>query len=178
MQKPILVLLFGSVLVGALMEAEPPPALDPAAENGPVEEPIVPVAAPLETSPQTHVEVGSGSVTLERAGDGHFYAEAQVNGMPVKFLVDTGASAIALSREDAQRAAVTVDPAMDEIIGSGASGPVKGQMVKLDRISLGPTEVQDVQAAVLAGGQQSLLGQSFLSQFEAVTIEGDKMVLR
>jgi aspartyl protease family protein len=98
--------------------------------------------------------------------------------MPVKFLVDTGASAIALSRRDAQRAAIPTDPTMDEVIGTGASGPVKGQFVKLERVRLGPAEARNMDAAVLAGGEQSLLGQSFLSQFQAVTIEGDTMVLR
>jgi aspartyl protease family protein len=177
MQKLILVLLFGSVYVGALMDAEPP-ASGPEAETRSSEEPILAVAPPLESPSQTLVEVGSGSVTLERAGDGHFYAEAQVNGMPVKFLVDTGASAIALSRRDAQRAAIPTDPTMDEVIGTGASGPVKGQFVKLERVRLGPAEARNMDAAVLAGGEQSLLGQSFLSQFQAVTIEGDTMVLR
>lgn len=177
MQKFILILLFGSVFVGALMPAAHP-ASDHSAESRLSEEGSVTVARPPETLPQTQVEVGSGSVTLQRASDGHFYAEAQVNGMPVSFLVDTGATSIALSREDAQRAAVATNPVMDEVIGSGASGPVKGQFVKLDSVSLGPTEVRDIDAAVLAGGTQSLLGQSFLSQFEAVTIEGNKMVLR
>ena len=177
MQKLILVLLFGSVAVGALMPTVPP-ATVPAARSSISEERMATVSQPSEPSPETHVEVGSGSVTLERARDGHFYAEAQVNGMPVRFLVDTGASAIALSREDAQRAAVSTDPAMDEVIGTGASGPVKGQFVTLERVSLGPAEVQDVEAAVLAGGKQSLLGQSFLAQFDAVTIEGNRMVLR
>lgn len=177
MQKLVLVLLFGSVFVGALMPSgRSAPAAGTASTQS---EDRMPAAVPAsETPPQTHVDVGSGSLTLERARDGHFYAEAQVNGMPVKFLVDTGASAIALSREDAQRAFVSTDPAMDDIIGQGASGPVKGQLVKLDRVSLGPAEALDVEAAVLAGGKQSLLGQSFLAQFNAVTIEGNKMVLR
>jgi aspartyl protease family protein len=124
------------------------------------------------------VEVGSGSVTLKRAEDGHFYAEAQVNGAPIEFLVDTGATAIALSRDDARRASVETDPESDEVIGSGASGAVMGQMVTLERVSLGPMQVQNVSAAVLSGGKQSLLGQSFLGQFNSVTIEGDTMVLR
>lgn len=177
MQKLVLVLLFGSVFVGALMPAVEP-VLDSSAETSSSADQIIKAAPPSETPPQTHVEVGSGSVTLERARDGHFYAEAQVNGMPIKFLIDTGATAIALSREDAQRAAVPTDPALDEVVGTGASGPVKGQFVTLERVSLGPTQVRDIDAAVLAGGTQSLLGQTFLSQFQAVTIEGNKMVLR
>lgn len=178
MQKLVLVVLFGSVLVGALMPTQPLPTESPApSEQAERRAPSAITAAPKEEQ-QTYVEVSSGTVTLNRASDGHFYAQAQVNGMPVDFLIDTGATAIALSREDAQRAFIVTDPAMDEVIGSGASGSVKGQMVKLDRISLGPAEVRDIDAAVLAGGKQSLLGQTFLAQFNSVTIEGNRMVLR
>jgi aspartyl protease family protein len=177
MQKLVLVLLFGSIAVGALMPSqqltsEPPRSVSARPERA------LTVAASPQNEEQTRVEISSGTVTLDRSSDGHFYAQAQVNGMPVKFLVDTGATNIALSREDAQRAFIATDPEMDEVIGSGASGAVKGQIVKLDRVTLGPAEVLDIDAAVLAGGKQSLLGQSFLAQFESVTIEGNKMVLR
>lgn len=177
MQKLVLTLLFGSVLIGALMPSAPP---DPAAPSDlpPPRDPAPTPASAAKPQVETQAEVGSGSMTIERSGDGHFYAEVQVNGMPIQFLVDTGASGIALSREDAQTAFVPTDPTQDETIGSGASGPVKGQFVRLDRVKLGPVEVQDAPAAVLAGGKQSLLGQSFLAQFKAVTIQGDTMVLR
>jgi aspartyl protease family protein len=176
MQKLVLVLLFGSVFVGALMPAQPIPSPS-AAPPRPADQPVH-LVKQVEDHSSTHVEIGAGTVTLPRAADGHFYAEVQVNGMPIKFMVDTGATAIALSREDAQRAFIAIDPAMDEIIGSGASGAVKGQLVRLERVSLGPAEVRDMEAAVLAGGKQSLLGQSFLSKFNSVTIEGNRMVLR
>lgn len=175
MQKLALVLLFGSLALGAMMPSTPP-ASEPASQREP-EAARTLAPSPAENSREP-ADLGGGSVVLERSSDGHFYAEAQVNGMPVEFLVDTGASAIALSRDDAHSAFVPTDPTMDEVIGSGASGPVKGQVVRLGRVSLGPLEVEDVPAAVLAGGKQSLLGQSFLSQFNSVTIQGDRMVLR
>lgn len=177
MQKLVLVLLFGSVAVGALMPSQQLTSEPPQSVGGRPEQTLT-VGPSFENEEQTQVEIGGGTVTLDRASDGHFYAQAQVNGMPVKFLVDTGATNIALSREDAQRAFIATDPAMDEVIGSGASGVVKGQMVKLDRVTLGAAEVIDIDAAVLAGGKQSLLGQSFLAQFNSVSIEGNKMMLR
>jgi len=122
-------------------------------------------------------ESASGTVTLDRNSDGHFYAEVQINGMPVEFLIDTGASGIALTREDAQRAGVPLGYA-SEVVGEGASGEVRGQYVTLDRVTLGPKEVTRADAVVLEGGGMSLLGQSFLSQFGSVSIEGDRMVLR
>ena len=64
------------------------------------------------------------------------------------------------------------------VIGQGAGGDLTGEIVALDRVSLGPKEVRDMRAAVIDGGDISLLGQSFLSQFASVSIEDDKMVLR
>jgi len=120
----------------------------------------------------------SGTVTLQRAYDGHFYADARVNGAAIHFLVDTGASGIALSADDARRAGLAFDSNQSEVIGSGASGAVLGHYVRLNRVELGMKSVSDTQAVILDGGDRSLLGQSFLSQFGSVEIHGDTMVLR
>lgn len=119
-----------------------------------------------------------GSVTLERNGDGHFYAEAKVNGASIRFLVDTGASGVALAQDDARRAGIPVTPSDFEVVGQGASGEVRGQPVSLERVSLGHKESVDLPAVVLEGSEHSLLGQDFLRQFRSVSIEGDRMVLR
>ena len=120
----------------------------------------------------------SGEIVLNREYNGHFYADVEINGSPVRVLVDTGASGIALSRDDARRAGLAVSAGMFDVVGEGANGEVHGEYVKLDRVSLGATQVEDVSAVVLDEGQQSLLGQSFLSKFETVEISGDRMVLR
>lgn len=117
-------------------------------------------------------------ITLQREEDGHFYADAQVNGTPVHFLVDTGATGIALTHEDAQRASIALDPSSEQVVGMGAGGELRGQFVTLDRVNLGLKEVRATRAAVIEGGDRSLLGQSFLSQFGTVEIRGDTMVLR
>ena len=121
---------------------------------------------------------GSGAITLERSYDGHFYADVQVNGSPIRFLVDTGASTIALSRDDARTAGLAASISMPEVVGEGAGGAVHGEIVTLDRVVLGTTEATNVTAIVLDGGSQSLLGQSFLSKFGSVEIRGDTMVLQ
>ena len=60
----------------------------------------------------------------------------------------------------------------------GANGDIHGEFVKLDRVTLGPKTVEGVTAVVLDAGEQSLLGQSFLSKFDTVEIRGDTMFLR
>jgi len=126
---------------------------------------------------ESAAEPGEGLV-LERRGDGHFYADVEVNGVPISMLVDTGASAVALSAEDARRAGIATTIGMSEVIGEGAGGAVQGDIVTIDRIRLGDTEKSGVTAAVLKGGSTSLLGQSFLREFDQVEIRGDRMHLR
>lgn len=118
------------------------------------------------------------AIELKRDYNGHFYADVEINGSPVRVLVDTGATGIALSRDDAQRAGLAVSAGMFNVIGQGADGDVHGEYVTLDRVSLGDTTVESVPAVVLDSGEQSLLGQSFLSKFETVEIKGDTMLLR
>jgi predicted aspartyl protease len=67
---------------------------------------------------------------------------------------------------------------MNDVVGEGADGAVHGQYVRLDRVELGPLTAEGLPAIILNSGGQSLLGQSFLSRFSSVHIEGDKMILR
>lgn len=117
-------------------------------------------------------------VRLERNEDGHFYADVEINGARVHALVDTGATGIALSREDARSAGIATSIGMPGVVGRGADGDVHGEIVMLDRIALGGKAAEQTPAAVLNAGEQSLLGQSFLSKFDSVEIRGDTMVLR
>jgi aspartyl protease family protein len=134
----------------------------------------VPQAAPAAEMEQA----SAGGLTLHRQWDGHFYADTQINGASIRMLVDTGATSIALSRDDARRAGVGISIGMPTVVGRGASGDVKGEYVTLDRVSLGGESAQGVSAIVLDGGEKSLLGQSFLSKFASVEIKGETMVLQ
>ncbi len=147
---------------------------------GPTSAPAVRLAesSPPAATP-TAMIVQGGETILPRAPDGHFYADLQVNGRTIRFMVDTGASGVALTREDAMRAGVTFDPGRFEIVGTGASGPVRGQRVRIAEMRLELKQVSDVEAAVLDDGLGvSLLGQSFLSRLSSVTIADDRMTLR
>jgi aspartyl protease family protein len=121
---------------------------------------------------------GVKDVVLYRHNDGHFYADAKVNGTLVHFLVDTGASTVALTASDARKAGLSVDEANFAPVGSGASGMVKGQRVMLSSIALEGKRVEDVSAVVLADDLDvSLLGQAFLKRIQSVNIADDEMRL-
>ena len=128
-------------------------------------------------SPASQSAVG-GAITLQRQMDGHFYADAEINGATIHMLVDTGATAIALTRDDARKAGIGISIGMPNVVGQGASGEVKGEFVTVGRISLGGKTGEAMDAVVLDGGGMSLLGQTFLSKFASVEIHGDTMVLR
>ena len=117
-------------------------------------------------------------LTLRRQGDGHFYADTMINGAKIHMLVDTGATGIALSRDDARRAGIGVSSGMTQVVGRGAGGDVHGKYVTLDRVSLGGKRAENMPAVVLDGGEKSLLGQAFLARFASVEIKDDRMVLR
>jgi aspartyl protease family protein len=132
-----------------------------------------------QAAPAVELQQASGNgVTLQRQWDGHFYADTQINGATIRMLVDTGATGIALSRDDARRAGIGISIGMPNVVGRGADGDVHGEVVTLDRISLGGESAQGMPAIVLDGGDRSLLGQTFLSKFASVEIRGDTMVLR
>lgn len=164
-----------SVAVGGSMSSDPAVvAIEqaaPAAESDPSEA----SAAPEQVAQPASEE---GTVELNRSADGHFYADIQVNGAHVHALVDTGASGIALSRSDARNAGLATALAMNEVVGRGADGDVFGERVTLDKVTLGHRSAEALAAVVLSSGEQTLLGQNFLSQFESVEIRGNTMVLR
>ena len=113
---------------------------------------------------------------LRRGDDGHFYADAQVNGTTIRFLVDTGASMVVLTRQDAQRAGIQLPSTRTMAMGVG--GPIEVIPVTLDRIAVGGIEARGVEAAIADETPVSLLGQSYLQRVGSVEIRGDTMVLR
>ena len=116
---------------------------------------------------------------LEREGNGHFYTHARVNDAElVHFLVDTGATSVALTVDDARRLGIPVDPAEFTVIGEGASGLVRGKEVMLKSVEVDGKRVDNVRGVVLEGSRLSLLGQAYLSRMGEVEMSGDYMVLK
>ena len=117
-------------------------------------------------------------IVIQRSSDGHFYTDVSLNGHSVRFLIDTGAGAVALTQEDAALAGIKVDSDEFGAIGEGASGLVRGKFVELDTMKIGDFAPQDVKAAVVEGASVSLLGQPFLDQLDEIVIREDEMILR
>lgn len=135
-----------------------------------------PAPAPLPPSSDGY---GGRQIIIERKADGHFYADATINGQLVRFLVDTGATTVALTTRDARHVGLFFSPNEFTAIGRGASGEVRGKLVTIDRIALGHVEARQVRGAIIDDGLDiSLLGQSFLSRIGSVRIAEDRMTLR
>jgi aspartyl protease family protein len=121
--------------------------------------------------------VEGGEVVLPRAEDGHYYATLEVNGTPVTFLADTGASTMVLTREDAR--ALGIEPESLTYLGQAqtANGIVRTARVILPEVTFGPFTDTDVPAHVTDGALfGSLLGMDYLDRFD-VRIENREMVL-
>ncbi len=116
-------------------------------------------------------------VVLTRASDGHFYTDAQVNGRTIHFLVDTGATTVALSKEDADLAGIST-AGLASGTAQAASGRVRITPVTFDKVGIGNIEETAVDGVVMDGEMGiSLLGQSWLKRINSVTIADDRMTL-
>lgn len=130
--------------------------------------------------PGMAVETAPGEVALRASADGHFYANATINGVAMRLMVDTGASSIALSAADARR--LGFDPeALDYFLPvTTANGPTFAATVTLDEIRLGSIAFGPIGASVMPPGalERSLLGMSFLERLSGFEIAGDRLILR
>jgi aspartyl protease family protein len=116
------------------------------------------------------------AVTLTRAADGHFYTLAAIGDVEVKFLVDTGASMVALTGADALSLGLTWSPDELRTVGRGANGDIQGKPVTLESLSVGGFTAANLQAVIIPDGLDvSLLGQSFLSKIGNVNIKAGQM---
>jgi aspartyl protease family protein len=119
-------------------------------------------------------------VELKAGAHGHYYARVEINGRPIDVLVDSGASLVALTYEDARNAGLTVRDSDYTHRVSTANGSARVAPVTLDRVSIGEITVRDVPAAVSEPGSlaTSLLGMSFLGRLQQIDIRSGVLVLK
>lgn len=119
-----------------------------------------------------------GEIVLPRGRDGHYYLTAEINGAAVRFVVDTGASDIVLTKADAAR--IGIDPeALDYLGRAGtANGETRTAFVRLDEVVVGPAVDHNVPAVVNDGDMsQSLLGMGYLQRWGRIEISGGELRL-
>ena len=129
---------------------------------------------------QAYASTGGGgagnSVTLKADAQGHFLADGQVNGGTVRFLVDTGATAVALPAAEAKRLGINYLRGERGFVQT-ANGAAPAYRVKLDTVRLGDITLNNIDAIVLEGGlAMPLLGMTFLNRTE-MKRDGETMVL-
>lgn len=122
--------------------------------------------APVNSGGST-ASAGRGTrITMSESGGGHFMTAGQINGKAVQFLVDTGATTVAMGVADATRAGIDYKNG-EPVRMSTANGIVQAYRVKLNSVRIGDVEVYDVDAVVLPQAMPFLLlGNSFLSRFQ------------
>ncbi|WP_298835641.1 TIGR02281 family clan AA aspartic protease [uncultured Roseobacter sp.] len=120
----------------------------------------------------------TGQTVVPRHPDGHYYLRAEVNDVPVDFVLDTGATDMVLTRRDAE--AIGLDP--DNLIYTGramtANGMVETAAVRLDSVTLGSVTDRNLPAVVNSGEMsQSLLGMNYLQRWGSIEISGGELTL-
>jgi aspartyl protease family protein len=119
------------------------------------------------------------ALEITAGAHGHFVLEAEIDGTPVRFLVDTGASDVVLSPRDAERLGFKRETLSFTKLYRTANGMVRGAPVRLGRVRVGPILIEDVRASVNgAEMDRSLLGMSFLSRLGGYEVRGDRLILR
>lgn len=141
--------------------------------SGPTQE--VASAAP---HPAGKHKVSAAEVILQRASNGHFLVDAEINGTDIRMLADTGASYVTLGEDAAE--SIGLDPdSLDYTEGAHtANGVVAVAIVELDEVRVGSIVRRDVRAMVTRGLKGGLLGMSFFNTLSKVSIESDELVLK
>lgn len=132
-----------------------------------------------EVAPGMAAQTRPGEMSIARSADGAFYAMGSVNGVPVRFLVDTGASDVVLSPSDARRVGLDIDRLDFSHQYQTANGVGRGAPVMVDSLAIGGVRRENVAMSVnQATMDASLLGMSFFRGLESVEMRGDRLYLR
>ncbi|MGH6682979.1 MAG: TIGR02281 family clan AA aspartic protease [Pseudolabrys sp.] len=134
---------------------------------------VQPVEQPTQSS------VGQHRMELSSGRDGHFHADARIDGRHLDFLVDTGASMVVLRETDASMVGIHMMPREYTATVSTANGRIKAAPTKLERIEIGDITIFDVPALVLPDEalSQNLLGVAFLSRLRRYEVADGRLVL-
>jgi len=125
------------------------------------------VGSPVEQGRETRIPM---------AIDGHFWVDAEVNGEPVRFLVDSGATMTTIDRETARRAAVKVSARADQVVRTG-NGMIRVSSGRADQVKVGGIVRNDVRLQIAEHENLNVLGMNFLSSLTRWGVEGRWLIL-
>ncbi len=132
--------------------------------------------APVHERPRQRAAAATPKLVLFADSRGHFIEQGQINGQSIRYMVDAGASVVAIGRTEAERLGLPFLQGQRVQMGT-ANGSANGWRLRLDSVRVGELEVRGVEAVVTPQPMPFvLLGNSFLSEFQ-MTRQGEQMVL-
>jgi aspartyl protease family protein len=120
--------------------------------------------------------VQGGELRIAMADDGHFYADGQMNGRPVRFLIDSGATVTTIGPETARDAGV--EPTGERTMVDTANGIAQVDRGRVERLTIGPIERRDFSIFIAREDATNVIGMNFLSTLARWSVEGRTLVLR
>lgn len=130
-------------------------------------------------TPSEAIIIGDKEAIIHKSLDGSFMVNAEINGQNIRFMVDTGASNVALSPSDATKIGININSLVYNQTINTANGINRAASITLPYIKIGDIEVQNVRASIVQQGLDgSLLGMSFLSRLAGFESKNDTMIFR
>jgi len=134
------------------------------------------IAQRLKTEATGEPIIAGSEVRIPMAIDGHFWVEGSINGSPVKFLVDSGATVTTIDRATAVRAGATVEEARDQMVRTG-NGMIRVSRGRAQSLQIAAIERENVGLHIVDGDDMNVLGMNFLSSLSRWGVEGRWLVL-
>lgn len=172
-------LLMGVTMVAFILVQESLEPFTTALKSSKNEQPVSEAAPPDQSSTEEETASQNGTLIIEAGPGGHYFVDAEIDGREIGFLVDTGATMIALTQTDAE----TIGYPIHQLDYSGrantANGVARFAPIMIEEIVIGDNIIRNVRGVIIdAPMQKSLLGMTFLRKLSGFEVKGGKLILR